>query len=253
MSNSEICQMLPWDSEFFGKCIARLPENRVDSPKMRDTLLWCAANRVDCLYFLCDPGDAESLRLAEAHRFSFVDIRLTLEARIPLADAEDDFMAGTGLRSAAPDDISVLRDIARVSHKDSRFYFDPHFERERCGDLYALWIEKSCTGWADVVLISCLDRQPVAYISCHRESDSRGRIGLVGVAPIAQKHGLGNQLVRGALRWFSAHDINEVSVVTQGRNVNAQRLYQRCGFMTKTVGIWFHRWAPFVVGESRHG
>jgi ribosomal protein S18 acetylase RimI-like enzyme len=33
-----------------------------------------------------------------------------------------------------------------------------------------------------------------------------------------------------------------VSVVTQGRNVAAQRLYQRAGFVTASTQLWYHRW-----------
>jgi hypothetical protein len=34
-----------------------------------------------------------------------------------------------------------------------------------------------------------------------------------------------------------------VRVVTQGRNVRAQRLYQAHGLLTRSIGLWFHRWS----------
>jgi dTDP-4-amino-4,6-dideoxy-D-galactose acyltransferase len=54
--------------------------------------------------------------------------------------------------------------------------------------------------------------------------------------------GVGRALVVNAIRWFSGQGVDSVSVVTQGRNVRAQRLYQRCGFTTRSVELWFHRW-----------
>ena len=42
-----------------------------------------------------------------------------------------------------------------------------------------------------------------------------------------------------ALRRSSAR---RITVVTQGRNARAQRLYQRAGFVTESVRLWFHRW-----------
>jgi hypothetical protein len=33
-----------------------------------------------------------------------------------------------------------------------------------------------------------------------------------------------------------------VKTVTQGRNIPAQRTYQRCGFQTAAVQLWYHRW-----------
>jgi ribosomal protein S18 acetylase RimI-like enzyme len=36
--------------------------------------------------------------------------------------------------------------------------------------------------------------------------------------------------------------VQRVSVVTQGRNVAAQKLYQSCGFTTCSVQLWYHWW-----------
>ena len=45
-----------------------------------------------------------------------------------------------------------------------------------------------------------------------------------------------------AARWFEQEDAEKIRVVTQGRNVAAQRLYQKCGFASSSMEIWFHRW-----------
>jgi RimJ/RimL family protein N-acetyltransferase len=44
------------------------------------------------------------------------------------------------------------------------------------------------------------------------------------------------------MSWFAGQDIKTVHVVTQGRNTRAQRLYQRCGFVTRSMELWYHRW-----------
>jgi hypothetical protein len=33
-----------------------------------------------------------------------------------------------------------------------------------------------------------------------------------------------------------------LTVATQARNIAAQRLYQRAGFLTSSVRVWYHRW-----------
>jgi dTDP-4-amino-4,6-dideoxy-D-galactose acyltransferase len=66
---------------------------------------------------------------------------------------------------------------------------------------------------------------------------------LVGVSEKARGRGLGRELLINAIRWFSAEGVEVVTVVTQGRNVGAQRLYQRCGFTTRSAELWFHRWS----------
>lgn len=55
--------------------------------------------------------------------------------------------------------------------------------------------------------------------------------------------GVGGSLVRQALREdAAAWEARRLGVATQGRNVQAQRLYQRCGFFTRSLGLSYHRW-----------
>jgi len=108
--------------------------------------------------------------------------------------------------------------------------------------LYETWIEKSCKGYADAVLVAELQGWPVGYISCHLLDQAEGQIGLFGVSADFQGKGLGQKLVNESLRWFAEQGMRQVTVVTQGRNCRAQRLYQRCGFLTRSVQLWYHRW-----------
>jgi ribosomal protein S18 acetylase RimI-like enzyme len=135
-----------------------------------------------------------------------------------------------------------LREIAGVSHTDSRFYHDSGFPRQRCDELYRTWIEKSCNGYADIVLVAEVEDTAVGYISCHLLDGGGGQIGLVGVDAQMQGHGLGRALICSALTWFAGQGATRVTVVTQGRNLAAQRLYARSGFVPKSVQLWYHRW-----------
>ena len=129
-----------------------------------------------------------------------------------------------------------------MSHRDSRFYCDEHFPESLCDALYETWIERSASGYADLVLVAERNDEPVGYLSCHLSASGPARIGLFAVAQSAHGLGLGKQLIVEALRWFAEHSASGVTVVTQGRNVRAQRLYQRCGFMTRSVELWYHHW-----------
>jgi RimJ/RimL family protein N-acetyltransferase len=33
-----------------------------------------------------------------------------------------------------------------------------------------------------------------------------------------------------------------ITVVTQGRNVAALRLFERCGFLVESSEVWLHKW-----------
>jgi ribosomal protein S18 acetylase RimI-like enzyme len=203
---------------------------------------------VRCLYFLADGGDRETVRLAEDHDFRLVDFRITLSSRLK---AHSEWARSGAIRPVRSDDIPPLQRIAAVSYTDSRFFFDSKFPQERSKALYETWIQKSCKGYADMVLVAIVQEKPVGYISCHLEPEARGQIGLLGVDPMSRGIGIGGQLVTEALNWFMQHEVHTISVVTQGRNVTALRLYERYGFLTDSTELWYHRWfCDEVTGEK---
>lgn len=232
---TDLCTVLDWDSAFFRKRIARVTPSRLTTEQTDEVLAWCAAQQVDCLYFLADSDHAETIRAVEGRGFALVDVRIVLEHRgvTPTMPA--------GIRPHHFEDIAALKAMARVNHRDSRFYYDGHFAAKDCDGLYALWIERSCAGYANVVLVAERDGQPTGYVTCHVTGGS-GQIGLLGVGEAWQGQRIGPALIEGALHWFGEHDINAVQVVTQGRNLRAQRAYQRGGFVTAEVQLWYHRW-----------
>ncbi len=240
MEAESICEYLEWDSQFFGRRIARVKGAFLTEAEIADIRTWCKYNRIDCLYFLADSADAQTSRLAESDQFNLVDIRVTLGHDVKANRASSP--SRLNIRSALERDIPALQTIARISHRDPRFYYDGNFPSSLCDALYEVWIEKSCKGWASKVLVAEETGEPAGYISCHLPTPNTGKIGLVGVGQKAQGKGLGKDLLDEALCWFTEQGVETVSVVTQGRNVRAQRLYQRRGFVTRSVELWFHKW-----------
>ncbi len=238
--NGTICDYLEWDSNFFGKRIGRARINRLTQAAVTDIRSWCRANNIDCLYFLADAADSTTTKLAESNQFQLVDIRLTLERQIaPHAGLE---ASRSKIRGFAEQDIPALRKIAQRSHRDSRFYYDGRFPAAKCDELFEIWIDKSCHGAAQNVFVAEHEGAPAGYITCHLDDPAAGQIGLISVQGDIQGKGLGKDLVCQAMNWFAGQDIKTVRVVTQGRNTRAQRLYQRCGFVTRSMELWYHRW-----------
>ena len=233
-----ICTYLDWDSEFFGQRIARANQSRLSEATLKDLLEWCASNHIECLYFLAESDDPQTVKLAETNGFQLTGVRVTFEwtlSEIPRMPT------GVTVRSAREEDIGTLRTIARTAHQDTRFYFDRHFERSKCDLFYETWIENSFRGFAKAVLVAEVDRKPVAYITGHLQSEE-AQIGIMGVAEEHRKAGLGSVMIQQLLSWAAQNRARRVTVVTQGRNVGAQRLYQRNGFLTASSQLWYHRW-----------
>ena len=242
MTMAPLCEHLEWDTEFFGVRIGRVVPQTLSAEELKEVLAWVSNERIDCLYFLCDATEIRASALVQQSGFLLTDVRLTLETVVkPLTEPRAS--GGGGIRMATSADVDALKVIASKSYVMTRFYADPHFSPEQCAALYQTWIEKSCAGFADAVLVaSAPNGEVVGYVTCHAPEKSQGHIGLVAVAPQARREGWSRSLLGAALDWCAGRGCGKITVVTQGGNVDAQCLYQRFGFVTRRVQFWFHYW-----------
>jgi len=231
------CTFLSWDSDFWGVRVASITQRTLTEALLSDVTAWCADQQIDLLYFLATADHPTTVHLAETHQFHLTDIRVTLEHALRDIPA----VLPPSVRPCLSSDLPALCAIARTNYLDSRFYYDMRLPKEKADALYETWIANSCNGYADVVLVAEVDSGPVGYITCQIK-DQVGSIGLVGVGEAARGKGIGRALVDAALGWYAQQGIAQVTVVTQGRNIAAQRLYQRAGFVTQSIGLWYHRW-----------
>jgi ribosomal protein S18 acetylase RimI-like enzyme len=234
------CLLLEWDSHFFGFPIALVTQPVLPTEVVPAVLEWCHEQNIRCLYFLADASSAETAETAQNVGFSMVDGRVELSWSIKTGTMSS--APQNGVRAVQLADIEALKVIARGAHTDSRFFFDSRFGKERAADLFATWIAIDCGGRADKVLVvDSSDTRAVGYISCYSKAGAN-QISLIGVANEFRGRGLGQALVAGGLGWFRSAGAETVSVITQMRNVAAQRLYQAAGFRTASVKVWYHRW-----------
>jgi dTDP-4-amino-4,6-dideoxy-D-galactose acyltransferase len=154
--------------------------------------------------------------------------------------------AGISFRSVQTGDLPGLQSMARTGHEDTRFFSDAHFPRYRAEELYSTWITLEAQGRAQTVFVAAsAANQPLGYITCHLDMTRRaGQIGLVGVSREVRGKGIGKNLVLTALDWYKNQGQKKVTVVTQGKNRAAQRLYQQCGFLSLDLQLWYHKWYP---------
>ena len=242
----------PWDSTFFGLSIAQVAPKPQAATELAETIGAAEKASIDCLYLLADADAPETIRAAEANGFAMVDIRLTLEREVPpSADLASDGRTaqpsrtsddGDSIRLARPEDLPLLTALARESHRNTRFYQDPRFDRTRSDDLYAVWIERSVRGeLADAVWVVEVDAAPRGYLTLSGGRDV-ATIGLVAVASGYRGEGHGDRLLHTAMCWTSDRGLPRLSVVTQGRNAAAVRFYEKAGFTASRVQLWYHKW-----------
>ena len=234
---------MDWDSSHFGLEIVQLDRPPDSMDEGASAIRAAREQGADCVYCLVAADDYMCAWRLEAAGFVARDLRLEFQRRVdprPL-DAVPELRACTGA------DVDALADLSAKVFTRTRFAADPGFPRQRVTSLYDIWLRNSVSGYANAVLVSGAVGTPDGFVTLHA-SQYVARIGLIAVDASARGGGLGLGLVNGAMHWAAEHSCSELRVVTQGSNTAAQRLYQRCGFVTATAHTWFHAWPSRVRG-----
>jgi dTDP-4-amino-4,6-dideoxy-D-galactose acyltransferase len=237
-------RVLDWDSAHFGLRIGRvLPmcggENSFTEELFQEALAWADRSSLDCMYLLVDSNDAATVRHASEFGWRIVDMRVTLGSKL-----SGELKRQAPMRQANEGDLPYLKQLAIRSHTHSRFYTDGNFERKACDALFSSWIERSVRDpdFAGAAFVPEVEgEEPGGYITC-AVRQGVGYIGLIAVDPKTHRMGLGTSLLAEAAHWFAEQGVERVSVVTQGSNIPALRMYQRCGFTIESIQLWFHWW-----------
>src|SRR4030095_7539794 len=200
---NERCQLLEWDSEFFGLRIARLHGSRLCPAEVAAIDRWCVAERIDCLYFLADCRCPETIATVERSGFGCKDVRVTYEWKSALGARGVRPRIGeqVTVRAQRPTDKEALVAIARCAHTDTRFFFDRRFNRSRAADLYETWIRQACE--RDHVFVGEAHGEPAGYLTCQTADGCAGTIGLSAVETRYHGQGIGRAMIEAALAWFA--------------------------------------------------
>jgi len=244
-SQIDPCNFLSWDSDFFGIRIGKITERKLSPSVINAIQEWSSANKIDCLYFIADSDDIQSIRLAEENFFRNVEIRISYELSLKGWDPDTRKVRNPDvqLRIARSDDIQALIDMSKDSFVNSRWYFDPDFPKEKTRAYYPVWIKNSVNGYADFVLVAELEGQVLGYISGNRGNDGLdGTLEIMAVRPEARGLGIGHELFSGGLDWHVRDGRKNIVTNTQGRNITTNRMLIRLGLIIKDVQIYYHKW-----------
>lgn len=242
----ESVKQLAWDSDFFGLPVGRINLTRLEKESTFDLLDQAKKQGLACLYFEADPNDPMTVSVVEENNFQLVDVRVVLEhpfddrpAPIPRYPIPSNLIIGPH----DDNEMSRLQEISAQIGFTSRFHFDRKFGPVQSERLYRLWIQRACEGFADVVLVARWQQigEAIGLITCTARNDV-AHIQLAGVHGDHRKKNVGTGLVQAALDWAKAQGVRSMQVVTQARNVPAQRLYQQMGFFTQSMTLFYHKW-----------
>lgn len=233
-------EFLQWDSTFFNQRIARITAGCLGEQEIHRIFDWARSEKIDCVYYLVSGMEKDATYAAEEHGFHFVDLRVTFNK--DLRKPEKDFIPSWHIRRAVEEDLDTLKAMARSAFPLSRFKVDHHFDAAKADQMYEVWIENDLHTKGHDVWVIDADNQLAAFTSVGVVVDGKAQIGLVGTREAWRGKGLSLELQRFISEELRDKDILEVEVVTQGRNIPAQNLYQRAGYFVKSIDLWYHKW-----------
>ena len=229
-------ELLEWDSNFFGVRIGRVHAGRFDSAAVD---AWRRDQHVLCLYYLAELSDTTSIHAAQDLGFRLVDIRTTFYTHLPIHPAPS---STHQVRRAVVEDLPTLRELTTDSFIHSRFYHDPHFLNEKCGELYAIWVEKQLNQPNATVWVTEDESGLAGFVTVVDLNQVRTSISLIGIAARTRGQGMGSSLVKHVLNDSGERGFSEFEVVTQACNSGAMNLNQSCGMRVVLQQVWLHGW-----------
>jgi ribosomal protein S18 acetylase RimI-like enzyme len=238
---------LTWDTDFFSLPIGRITASVLDDETAAAIVEDARKEELRCLYFEADPNDLTTVLAVEKNGFHLVDVRVVLE--FPFEDRPAPALrypvpSKLVINSAMESDLPRLEQIAIEIGQFSRYNFDKNFGVGAENRLYQVWIRNGFSGLSDVVLVARWANEcseAIGLITCAIQ-EGVSHIQLAGVHHEYRQKGVGTGLLQGALDWSTKQGARKMEVVTQARNVPAQRLYQQMGFFTKSMTLYYHKW-----------
>jgi len=258
ISNTQ-CRLLEWDTAFFGRRIGKIEKGDLNAHDMQSAIDWAIAHQINCLYYCCSINNDLAIRTAEFCQFNLVDVKVDMI--LELAKQKVSNNSGIFVRPYRTGELTQLEAINDDIFKNGRFYHDPGFSQDQASSLYSEWMRKSCEPHAkpkfrgftsdantssvttcEIVFVAEYERRIAGFITFHKETESIARIGIVGVCSKTRRKGIGGSLIAAMIKHYQDDAIKKIKVVTQGRNIAAQNLFQSQGFYIDSMSLWYHKW-----------
>ena len=235
-------QILDLDSEIFGFPVARIIPDKLSQGKLERVISSLKKENVQLAYWASNPNDEESQQAARLHHGFVADKKVTFVVDIgqmPERSASIDW----DIKEYADNLPSTEMEILAIQiGKYSRFGVDPRIPEDKLIDMYKRWIRNSVNRQvADAVFVARQSGKVVGMVTVGKKNE-RGDIGLMAVDPGVRGGNLGVALVSAAQAWARRKGFRFAQVVTQGENIAACKLYEKCGYHIDKIEIFYHFW-----------
>jgi len=231
-------QLLTWDTEFFGIMTGRIIPTSMQENHLASILTEMRQKGFQLVYWASDHQYEYDF---QPYSGILVDKKTTFEINLQNIDLDSMPLSKTEPYSNSFP-FFQLEKLAVQSGIFSRFARDNSFPHEKFTALYKTWIRKSVSGeMANEVLVIRQNNHIAGMVTLSKKNEV-GDIGLIAVDEEFRGSKFGQHLVYDAQRWFIQNDCHTAYVVTQGDNLPACRLYEKCGYQKIKIEFYYHFW-----------
>ena len=231
-------QLLTWDTKFFEIQTGRVIPASLQENQLASILSEMRHKGFQLVYWASDHQYTYDF---QSYSGILVDKKTTFEINLQNINLDSMPLPKTEPYSNSLP-FSQLEKLAVQSGAFSRFACDNKFPHEKFTALYETWIRKSVSGeMANEVLVIRQNNHIAGMITLSNKNGV-GDIGLISVDEEFRGRKFGQQLVCDAQRWFIQNGCYTAHVVTQGDNLPACRLYEKCGYQKIKIEFFYHFW-----------
>lgn len=145
------------------------------------------------------------------------------------------------IRDYQEKDLSELINFAQKSFKIDRFHSDPSLDNTYADDYYAKWIENSCKGYSDRVVVAELDGEAVGFTTCKLpDAEGNSKIVLSAVSEKSRGKGVYTSMIHEGLKWLQDKS-KYITVGTQINNYPVQKTWNNLGLYLTESSYVLHK------------
>lgn len=133
------------------------------------------------------------------------------------------------IQPVLPEDVNVIKNIAHDSFVNDRFHNDAFLDNSLCDYYYEQWIQNSCNGYADTVLVAKNENGKIIGFGTGRYTDTnRAVLDLNAVASHARGKGVGTAVIWEIIKYFEGK-VDTLTIGTQINNYAALKTWSKLG------------------------
>ena len=229
-------EVLDWDTNFFGRKIAKVVVCDSDERYVEEKLSQYKALDFDLVYIFL-PGDfVLSEILCSSYNCRLVDCKLIYNTYV-----EEEYEVSPQVVEYKGEALP-LYDLGLQSGIHSRYRMDPYFAEDDFQRLYKRWIDNSVQYLiADKIFVFDGGQGIKGFVTV-KIQDEDASIGLIATDSKQRGRGVGSQLLAAVKKYVKDIGGRHLSVATQKGNGLACSFYEKNGFSLKSETNIYHAW-----------